>query len=87
MMNHAKTEAKRLSEQAGYELEAALKRREQQATDRIAQAETDALAQIRSMAVDLAVRATRQLLSENLDPAKAQKLVDDSVKDLPDKLH
>ncbi len=87
MLDHARAEAKRVSERAGFELEAALRRREQQATDRIAQAETDAVAEVRAVAVDIAVRATRKLLAESLDQAKAAELVDEAVKDLPDKLH
>jgi len=87
MLAHAKAEAKRLSEQAGFELEAALRRRQQQALDRIAHAEAEALAEVRAMAVDIAVAATRRILADKLDEAKAAELVDQAIKDLPEKLH
>ncbi len=87
MLEHAKAESKRTSEQAGFDLEAALRRREQQAADRIAQAESEAVAEVRALAVEIAVSATRKLLADNLDEAKAAELVDAAVKDLGDKLH
>lgn len=87
MLEHAKAESKRASEQAGFDLEAALRRREQQATDRIAQAEAEAVSAVRDLAVDIAVEATRKLLADNLDQAKAAELIDAAVKDLGDKLH
>ena len=49
------------------ELEASLGRREKMAMDRIAQAEAEALAQVRNAAVDVAAAATRQLIAQNLD--------------------
>lgn len=87
MFEHAKAEAKRNSEQAGFELEAALRRREQQAADRIAQAETEAIAEVRTLAVDIAVRATKKLLTDSMTAAKSAELVDEAAKDLGDKLH
>ncbi len=87
MLEHAKAESKRASEQAGFDLEAALRRREQQAAGRIAQAEAEAVSAVRDMAVDIAVEATRKLLADHLDQAKAAELVDEAVEDLADKLH
>ena len=69
------------------EAERQRKRREQQALDRIAQAESEALAEVRTMAVDLSVNATRKLLAESVDAKKAEALVDDAIKSLPQKLH
>ena len=83
----AEEEAERQRERAEADLAASLKRREQQALDRIAQAESEALAEVRAMAVDLAVNATRKLLAENVDAKKAEALVDEAIKDLPQKLH
>jgi len=86
-MRAAREEAGRQRERAEADLAASLKRREQQALDRIAQAETEALAEVRTLAVDLAVGATRKLLAETVDPNKAASLVDAAIKDLPQKLH
>ena len=84
---HAKAEAERIREQAQADLEQALKRREQQALEKIAQAEADALSAVRNQAVDLAMAASRRLLADNLDEARAARLVDEAIKDLPDQLH
>jgi F-type H+-transporting ATPase subunit b len=86
MVKQAGEEAARLKAKAETELAAALKRREQQALDRIAQAEAQALAEVRNLAADLAVAATRKILAENLDPAKAQSLVSDAIAELPRRL-
>ena len=83
----AKAEAERVREQAQADLEQALKRREQQALEKIAQAEAEALSEVRGQAVDLAVAASARLLADNLDEEKAARLVDEAIKDLSDKLH
>lgn len=87
MLKAAEEEAARVRARSEAELEAALKRREQQALDRIAQAEANAQTEVRNLAADLAIAATRKILSEKMDGATAGKLVDDTIKDLPDKLH
>ncbi len=86
MVKQAQEESLRLKAKAETELAAALKRREQQALDRIAQAEAQALAEVRNLAADLAVAATRKLLIEKLDPAQAQALVSDAIAELPRRL-
>jgi F-type H+-transporting ATPase subunit b len=86
MVKQAHEEAKRLSAKAEVDLAAAMKRREQQALDRIAQAEAQALAEVRNLAADLAVSATQKILTENLDPAKAEALVSDAIAELPRRL-
>lgn len=86
MLKQAEEEAERLKAKAEAELAAALKRREQQALDRIAQAEAQALAEVRNLAADLAVAATRKILMEKLDPARAQALVGDAIAELPRRL-
>lgn len=87
MLRAAEEEAGRLRARAEQDLADSLKRREQQALDRIAQAEAAAQAEVRNMAVDMAVSATRKLLEEKIDGAKASDLIDDAIKDLPGKLH
>ncbi len=87
MLAHAKAESQRMREKAQQDLEADLKRREQVALDKIAQAEANALKEVRSQAVELAVAATAKLLSENLDKATADDLVQSAIDDLDSKLH
>ena len=83
----ARAEAKALSKQAASDLETSLKRREQLALQRIAQAEAQATADVRAAAVDLAVAATRKILTEKLDAGRQDALVDAAIKELPGKLN
>lgn len=84
---HAREEAERLRRQAAVDLENSLKRREAQAMDRIAQAETAAMQEVRSLTVDLAIAASRKLLSENMPQAQQDALVSQAVAELPKHLN
>lgn len=87
ILNHAKLEAKRLTAQGEEELEAALRRREQAALDKIAQAEAKALQEVRNQAVDVAIVATAKLLKSNMDQNRANMMIQDSIRGLSAKLH
>ena len=69
------------------DLEASLKRREKQAVDRIAQAEADATSEVRAFAADLAIDATRTLLTDEAQGDKAASLIDDAIQDLHSKFN
>lgn len=83
----ARDEAEALSKQAAADLEASLKRREQLALQRIAQAEAQATADVRAAAVDLAMAATRKVLSDKLDAGRQDALIDQAIKELPGTLN
>jgi F-type H+-transporting ATPase subunit b len=87
ILDHAKIEAKRLAERAEQDLEAALERREQAALDKIAQAEAQALQEVRDQAIDVALMATAKLLADNLGPERSGAIIDRAIRDLPGKLH
>jgi len=87
ILKHAQVEAKRLSEEAEKDLEAALKRRELSAMDKIAQAEAKALQEVREQAVEVAMAATAKLLESHMDSARAQSMVEQSIKNLSDRLN
>lgn len=87
IVEHAKAEAKRLAEQAEKDLEAAMERRTQLAEAKIAQAEAQAISEVRNLAVDVAIRATRRLIAENMDETRAQATVDQAIAELEGKLH
>lgn len=87
VLAHAREEAARLRAQAGTDLEASLKRREAQAMDRIAQAEAAALAEVRNLTVDVAIGASKRVLSGGLPPMQADKLIEQSIGELPKHLH
>lgn len=79
----AREEAERIRTEAAADLEQTLKRRQQQAMDKIAQAETQALQQVRDLAVDIAVAATEKLLVDNLDSNRNTALVNQAIVELP----
>lgn len=87
IITHAREEAQRLREHAAAELEASLKRREQQAVDKIASAEASAVQEVRNLVVDIAMNATREVLATRLDEKQSSRLIDDAIKTLPQNLH
>lgn len=87
IVSHAREETMRMAEEGKARLKASLKRREKAALERIRRAEEQAMTLVRARAVDLAVEATRTLLSERLTAAKSDALIDQAIKDLPARLH
>ncbi|MBS0520152.1 MAG: F0F1 ATP synthase subunit B [Proteobacteria bacterium] len=83
----AKKEAEYLTRMAAEQRQASIARREQQAADRIAQAEAAATKEVRDLAVDVAMAASRALLREQVAGGKAQALVDEAIAELPRRLH
>jgi F-type H+-transporting ATPase subunit b len=84
---HAKEEAERIAAQSLRDLEEALKRRQALAQERIAQEEAKALAEIRAIAVDVAISAARQVIAASLDEKRGAALIDDAIAELPRQLH
>jgi F-type H+-transporting ATPase subunit b len=63
-----------------------LKRQEALAVDKIAQAEAAAVQEVRDLAVELAIAATRKILAEKVTGDLSDKLVDKAIRELPQKL-
>ena len=84
---NAEAEAKRMRENAEKELAATLKRREELALEKIAQAEARATKDVRDAAVEVALAATRKLIAEGLSQDRANALIEDALKNLPKQLH
>lgn len=63
-----------------------LKRQEAQAVEKIAQAEAAAVQEVRDVAVDLAIAATQKILTEKVTGDLSDKLVDEAITELPQKL-
>ena len=82
----ARDEAARLRADAETALAATLKRREEQAMDRIAQAEARALQDVRDRAVDLAIGAAARLIGENMTADTRDRLVGEATEELAAKL-
>jgi F-type H+-transporting ATPase subunit b len=87
MVEHAKVEAERHANDAKQELLDTMRRREEAAMQRIAQAETDALREVRETAATLAVEATARLIRDNLDDARADQMIERSIRELGEKMH
>ena len=87
ILAQARAESERLKKQSAENLEATLKRREQNALDKIVQAETRAVDEVRARAVEVAVAATARLLSEQMDGARGDRLVEDAIAEVGRKLH
>lgn len=84
---HAREEAERRLTEAEQELVGSLARRRQQALENIARAEAQAVQEVREQAVDLALKATRKLIADNLTEARDAKLVAEAIAGVGKKLH
>jgi F-type H+-transporting ATPase subunit b len=87
IVNHANNEAQALTKRAADERTALIARREQQALDRIAQAEVAATRQVRDAAVDVALGATRTILREQVGTGRTAALIDEAIAELPRRQH
>jgi F-type H+-transporting ATPase subunit b len=86
LLEAAKAEAIRVGEQAREEAEAAGRRREKMATDRIAAAEKAAVMEVRLAAADLAARAAERVIAATLSAEGGAPLVDNAIASLPSAL-
>ena len=82
----AREEAFRLTAEAKTSLEALIARRTKAVEDKIAQAESQAVAEVRSRSADVAVEAARVLLTRQMS-SKGDALVDQAIKDVGSKLN
>ena len=83
----AKAEADRFATEQRQHLRTQIERRTKMAQDKIAQAETQAMSEIRAMAADIATAAAEKLIIVRLDEKRAASLVEKSIQDLPGKLN
>jgi len=84
---HARAEAERVAAQAAHDLEQTLERRQRLAEERIAQEQARAVAEIRAIAVDVAISAARQVITAELDQTRGAALIDAAIQALPQQLH
>lgn len=82
----AREEAFRLTGEAKTSLEALIARRTKAVEDKIAQAESQAIAEVRARSADVAVEAARVLLTKQM-ASKGDALVDQAIKDVSAKLN
>ena len=86
IVSSAKEEAERLAREAQEKMADFVKRRTAAAETKIAQAEAQATAEVRSAAVDAAVRASERVLRGELAGANAEALLTKSLGDVRAKL-
>lgn len=82
----AEAETKRLVERHKADLEASLKRREDQAVARIAQEEAKALQDVRNRTANLAVQTTGRLLRDKMVGQDGKSLLDGAIGEVSQKL-
>ena len=82
----AREEAFRLTAEAKTSLEQLVARRAKAVEDKIAQAESQAIAEVRARSADVAVEAARLLLTKQMS-SKGGALIDAAIKDVGSKLN
>lgn len=87
MVKEAHVQAARIERDAETALEQTIARRREQALEKIAQAEAEAMRQVRARAVDVAIEATRAVLAEDMAGAQGQAAIDASIAELPQRLN
>jgi F-type H+-transporting ATPase subunit b len=87
ILAHAKDEAERIRREAAANIDAALKRRERQAMEKIAHAEAQADAEVRNQAVDLSIQGAQKALTTGLEGDRAAGLIDQSIAEMERRLH
>ncbi len=78
----ARRDAEAMAVQSRRELSERLERRTQLAEEKIANAEVQALTEVRARAADLAVQAAEKIMRENMSAANHKSLVADGIKQI-----
>ena len=87
IVEQAKAEAESLAEESKAKLAEMLERRTKLAEDKIAQAEVQALKDVRAASADLAVAAAQAIIAEQAKGDVAAGLIDGSIEELKSKLN
>lgn len=87
ILSEAKAEAERFAAETRVQLKVQIERRAKAAEDKIAQAEAQAMAEIRGLAADAAAAAAEKLITARLNEKRAGDLIAASLKELPGKLN
>jgi F-type H+-transporting ATPase subunit b len=86
MLANAEAEAKRIESEAHERLEEQIKRQGELATRKIAQAEAQALSEVKAAAAELATEAAAGVLSARIAGAKTDPLADRAIAEIGTKL-
>ena len=83
LVANARSQAETMRSEAENSLKNTLARREQLAHEKIKQAEADAIVEVRNLAVDMAIKASGELLERRLGQKQSQELIETAIKELP----
>jgi len=83
----AKVESERMMAEARTQLAQQIERRAAMAEQKIAQAEAQAIADVRAAATEAAAAAAGDIIATKMNEAKGDALIDASIRDLRTKLH
>jgi F-type H+-transporting ATPase subunit b len=87
ILTEAKAEAERFAADARAAISAQIARRAKYAEEKIAQAQAQAVAEVRALAADAAVAAATKLIAARLDDKRAADLVKRGIEEIPSKLN
>lgn len=87
IVTEAKAEAERYAAETRASLAVQIERRGKQAQEKIAQAEAQAVAEVRALAADAAVAAAEKLITARLDDKSAANLIQRGIAEIPAKLN
>jgi len=87
ILDGAHAEAQRYASEARAALDIQIERRAKVAEERIAQAESQAIADIRVLAAETAVKAAKTLIEERMSKTLSGDLIKSALKEIPNKLN
>jgi F-type H+-transporting ATPase subunit b len=87
ILAQARVEAEAFVVETRQKLAETIERRGWMAEQKIAQAEVEAVKEVRAAAAELAIAAATRIIADEVQGAKADQLVDSSIANLKDRLH
>ncbi|NWG91419.1 MAG: F0F1 ATP synthase subunit B [Parvularculaceae bacterium] len=87
IIEQAKIDAERIADEARAKIEEQLERRAKAAEEKIARAEAQAIAEVRSRTVDIAIEAARDIIRSRMDQGAQSALAERAIDELGGKLH
>ena len=87
IVEEAREEAQRYAKEAREALDVQIERRAKVTKEKIAQAESQALAEVRALAADAAIKAAEQLIAERMTDVRSGDLIKSAIKEIPSKLN
>jgi F-type H+-transporting ATPase subunit b len=87
IVSHARAEAEAAAERAKEDIRVSIERRLRAADEQIAQAEADAVRQVKDQAVAVAIAAAGDVLRQRIGEDRDRGLVDEAIEEVGRKLH